>query len=453
MTNDLYFYGDAQSFGAGEQINVFVSDGALVLCETNGHCLPSGCYTAPEAVCAPFSALIASWNSDTPAGTAVEVQVRVRAQGKWSTWLSYGKWSPFLASRGSVPYEAHHEYVRLDTDTVTITGMGADAFQLRAFLYADADGNGPALRLLAASVRTARYAPQRGEPLQRCVPVPAYSQAIRDPQLVRGLANPTALAMLMNRFGEDVLPEEVALRCYDSTADSFDNHSFSTALAGCYGYECYPRFGDVAMLKQEIKHGFGCGVRVTATNTAAAVETGLPLAQGSAGEAKDHVLVVRGFEMDESGAEFVLVNDSLASCNAAAQRRYPLAEFEAAWNGVAYILHAKHHCHTLCPPYRIAACLPPAELPGEYALTVCGERRSLPVHFTQQSGVCTGSVCYALHEAHAYATTAHKCFFYGGVSENGNVLLDASVSAGAGLRFTVFVIGNAGVTYAAELIL
>lgn len=452
MGNNLFLYQDAQGFGTGEQSNVCIANDAVILCEANGRCVPSGCYTAPETVCTPFSKLVASWNSDTPEGTSVEVQVRVRAQGAWSAWLSYGKWSPFLSTRGSTVSDAQHPNVTLDTDTVCVAGPGADAFQLRVFLYASQEGAGPSVCLLAAALDYLRPACERGEPLNRSVPVPAYAQSIRDPRMASVMCSPTTIAMLMNRFGEDVLPEEAALACYDNTYGGFGNWSFTTALAGCYGYECYVRFADIAALKQEIKHGFGCGVSVRYTNcTVTATEQHLPFLEHSTGTTKGHLLVVRGFETADDGTEYVLVNDSYAGCDNAAQRRYLLEQFEAAWNGMAYILHAKCHRHTLCPPYRVAATLPRAELPGEYALTVCGERRSLPVNFLDIDGVCTGCVCYALHESHAYATTAHKCFFYGGISENGNVALDAGV--GNGLRFTAFIIGNAGITYAAELTL
>ncbi|MEG2931401.1 MAG: C39 family peptidase, partial [Ruthenibacterium sp.] len=390
MTNNLFLWNSAASFESGTLDNASTAEGTLTLSDADGRYPPVGCYTAQEVVCAPFAALVASWNTDTPVGTAVEVQVRVRVQGVWSAWLSYGKWSPFLARASVLCTLAPDAAVRMDTDTVTIAGPGADAFQLRVFLYSDKPHATPVLALLSAAVRLLRGDTQRGDALSRTVPVPSYSQSIREPRIASRICSPTAIAMLMNRYGEDILPEEAALACYDSAYKGFGNWSFTAALAGCYGYECYVRFCDLAALKNEIKHGFGCGVSVRYTNhPSIAAEKNLPLVEGTSGTTQGHLLVVRGFAQDDDGSEYVLVNDSFSSCDATAQRRYRLEEFEAAWSGVAYFLHTKHPRATLCPPYRIGAELRRADLPGEYALYLQGERRSLPVGFTHQNDVCT----------------------------------------------------------------
>ena len=451
MAKDLFLWNSADSFSDGAFDNVSVSDGAVTLEQAGGRFVQAGCYTTPEMQCALFTALVAGWNSDTPCGTAVEIQVRVLVQGQWSAWMSYGKWSPLIARASVKSTAAADAAVTLDTDTVSVAGPGAAAFQLRVFLYSDKPAATPAVRLLSASVRLARAAASTGDPMNRSVPVPAYSQSIRDPRIAGVMCSPTTIAMLMNRYGEDLLPEETALACYDSTYGGFGNWSFTTALAGCYGYECYARFTDIAALKQEIKHGYACGVSVRYTNNATtAAEKHLPLVGGTTGTTEGHLLVVRGFSVEEDGTEFVLVNDSFSSCDAAAQRRYRLSEFSAAWNGMAYILHPKRCCATLCPPTRRVAELHRADLPGEYALYLKGERHSLPVNFAQQGNTYTGCVCSALHETHAYATTAHKCFFYGSVSESGNLRLDLN-NAPAGTKFTVFVINNTGLADVAEL--
>ena len=51
------------------------------------------------------------------------------------------------------------------------------------------------------------------------------------------LAYPCALAMLANRWGADVLPEEVSYACYDTALGNCSNPSFAAAFLGCYGLE------------------------------------------------------------------------------------------------------------------------------------------------------------------------------------------------------------------------
>ena len=312
----------------------------------------------------------------------------------------------------------------------------------------------PSVYLLAASVRPTSWQRETGEALQhRCVPVPAYSQLIRDPRIGSVICSPTTVTMLMNRWGEDLLPEEVAHANYDYTYAGNGNWSFTTAIAGCYGYECYVAFADIAGLKKEIKNGFACGVSVHYADTPEhAEERGLPLLEGTTGCTDGHLMVVRGFETGEDGTEYVLVNDPYAPGDAAAQRRYRLDQFAHAWGGVAYFIHGKDGARAVAPPERVTGELRRTEIAGEYALFLRGERKSLATDFCEKDGLCTGTVCYTVQDGHAYATTAHKRFYYTNVSQAGNVLLDTAAMP-AGTRITAYIIGELGCMTVAGLTL
>lgn len=344
MTNHTFVLKDEKAFASGAFENTAYADGALRLEQYAGRYVQAGCYTTPEISAPAFNALVASWNAATPAGTAVELAVRVFAAGAWTPWMPYGKWSPFLR-RASLPVQHPEDAAAyLDTDMVNVRAPGgASLFQLRASLYTDDVRRSPSVYLLAASVRPTGWQRETGEALQhRCVPVPAYSQLIRDPRIGSVICSPTTVTMLMNRWGEDLLPEEVAHANYDYTYAGNGNWSFTTAIAGCYGYECYVAFADIAGLKKEIKNGFACGVSVHYADTPEhAEERGLPLLEGTTGCTDGHLMVVRGFETGEDGTEYVLVNDPYAPGDAAAQRRYRLDQFAHAWGGVAYFIHGK----------------------------------------------------------------------------------------------------------------
>mgnify|MGYP000033321063 FL=1 len=259
--------------------------------------------------------------------------------------------------------------------------------------------------------------------------------------------------MLMNRWGEDLLPEEVAHANYDYTYAGNGNWSFTTAIAGCYGYECYVAFADIAGLKKEIKNGFACGVSVHYADTPEhAEERGLPLLEGTTGCTDGHLMVVRGFETGEDGTEYVLVNDPYAPGDAAAQRRYRLDQFAHAWGGVAYFIHGKDGARAVAPPERVTGELRRTEIAGEYALFLRGERKSLATDFCEKDGLCTDTVCYTVQDGHAYATTAHKRFYYTNVSQAGNVLLDTAAMP-AGTRITAYIIGELGCMTVAGLTL
>lgn len=452
MEDRLFLFRDEKAFASGTFENVTYTDGALRLDQSAGRYVQAGCYTSPEVSARAFSALVASWNAATPAGTAVEVFARVLVCGVWSAWMSYGKWSPFLR-RASIPVtRPKGADAYLDTDQVRVCAPeGGTAFQLRICLYTNDTGITPAAFLLAASVRPLHWQRETGEPLyRRSIPVPAYSQSIRDPRIGSVICSPTTIAMLMNRWGEDLLPEEVAHANYDYTYKGNGNWSFTAAIAGSYGYECYVAFLDLADLKKEIKNGFACGVSVHYADTSAHADArSLPLLEGSIGATDGHLMVARGFETDADGTEYILCNDPYAKSDADAERRYLLEQFARAWNGVAYLMHGKNNARAFAAPSRVTGELRKTPLAGQYALYIKGERHSLPIDFCEQNGMCRGTICYTVQDGHAHATTAHKHFYYTDVTPTGDVLLDAAIPAGT--RITVYLIGELGRMLVAEL--
>ena len=56
---------------------------------------------------------------------------------------------------------------------------------------------------------------------------------------------------------------------------------------------------------------------------------------------------------------------------------------------------------------------------------------------------CMGTVCYTVRDAHAYATAAHKCFFYTGITPSGNIRLDTA-HLPAGTRMSIYLINSFG---------
>ena len=124
MTNHTFVLKDEKAFASGAFENTAYADGALRLEQYAGRYVQAGCYTTPEISAPAFNALVASWNAATPAGTAVELAVRVFAAGAWTPWMPYGKWSPFLR-RASLPVQHPEDAAAyLDTDMVNVRAPG-----------------------------------------------------------------------------------------------------------------------------------------------------------------------------------------------------------------------------------------------------------------------------------------------------------------------------------------
>ena len=209
--NTVVIFG-TEAFARGEMVNLALSTGALVLERTTGNYSPRGCYLTPVLPFSAFDRLMVSWGADTPRGTSLEAEVRVFCGDKWSGWYGFGRWSPFVSRAGVHQPEADPAW--MDGDVLCVPG-GAVKAQVRVFLYSEDPQITCALRLLAVSVRPRDWNRQEGPALDRALRIPAYSQLNRDPAFGAAGCLPVCVAMLMNRWGEDILPEELALAMYD----------------------------------------------------------------------------------------------------------------------------------------------------------------------------------------------------------------------------------------------
>ena len=104
----------------------------------------------------PFNDLVASWNALTPGKTQAEVYARLRVNGRWSAWMSWGVWGAHI-ERNCPDQEDDLVWANSyrdggDSSVNVKDGKTADAFQLKAVLRAGAEEpRMPVLTLLAAT--------------------------------------------------------------------------------------------------------------------------------------------------------------------------------------------------------------------------------------------------------------------------------------------------------------
>jgi hypothetical protein len=93
-----------------------------------------------------FDTLIPSWRATTPAGTWLELEVRVRSCGAWTQWFGMGVWGTGSVERYSVDGQEERSWQVL-TDTLRGTGpVFADAYRYRLTLFSEERGVSPAVR-------------------------------------------------------------------------------------------------------------------------------------------------------------------------------------------------------------------------------------------------------------------------------------------------------------------
>ena len=242
--NNLVLQG-TETFSRGQLDNVALENGSLVLDSVAGRSLQYGSYTTPEFAMPAFCNLNVSWNAYAPRNTMVEVRCRVYAGGAWTGWLSFGKWAPDYP-RSSVTSQSEDGMIFLMGDTVTVaTPGGGTGVQLQVNLSTNDDKVSPAVRLLAVAVRPLAWEKHSGHPLNRRLYLPEYCLEAHDPAFGRDMDLPLVMAALMNRWGEDILPEEVAYVMEDMASGSTGNAAFAAAAAGCCGYPCWQAWMDL----------------------------------------------------------------------------------------------------------------------------------------------------------------------------------------------------------------
>lgn len=472
-SDHTYIISSAKDFTAGTRQNVIIhqrpGDGAITLKKSRGNYARDGVFVSPEISTDKFDYMIASWNSDTPTGTYVEIQARAfvshynsddQLVEDWSTWRSWGKWGTNSARASISDMSDPLAYVDVDTFTVRGNrGEAANKFQIKAILHTDNPRVAPSVRLLGASTELGWNSTSKHPTtttLNKDIVTPAYSQMIRDPKIANSICSPTTITMAMNRMGENLLLEETALRNYDYDYEGFGNWAFSAALAGSYGYSSYSIFTDIDGLKKQIAKGYPVGVSVKYTNDPS--NTRYPYLEGSPGTTPGHLILVRGFETI-NGQDYVIVNDSFAPSDDTAVRKYKVDQFQKAWaNGVAYIVHSKERGAGYAAAKRVRATLHATKQDNEYALYAGFKKISIPADFTADVSPLTeksGTLAYTISDGRKYATDAQKKFYYTHETADGNIALDVKKLEanlnGKSAKLTLYVFGTKENNYVATL--
>jgi len=349
-----------------------VSDGALRLAEGE----TDGEYVSEIFETEAFEYMVASWNAEVPEGTYVEVQARAYVDMKkaWTDWLTWGKWSRNIAKRASVSETT--DLALVDTDIFTIRGSDgetASLVQLKVILHSDDAAVTPVLEQVCATYKntldgqyitpTQTYSAYEGElPASVKLEVPAISQMVREPSIGNVMCSATTMCIMLNYYGEDLLPEQVGLLNWDYYYEGFGNWPFTVAVAGMFGYESYVQYADFDVVRNELANGHivGINVKYSADPNGSYPYLENAAMSGTAG----HLITLTGYETVD-GVEYFYSTDPAAGSDEGTYRRYRADQLLECWSQrIAYIVHDKEQ--DITPIEVVDAKLVPVE--GEFHL-------------------------------------------------------------------------------------
>ncbi|NBE52915.1 peptidase C39 family protein [Streptomyces boluensis] len=317
-------------------------------------------WTAPEhRLTVPATELVASWNSRTPSGTWLQVELRgTYSDGKRSPWYVMGRWTSGDDREGDADADAIRRTsvdgqkdgkTSVWTDTLAVDdpakGLRVTAYQLRLTLYRKpGSGVTPTVWRLGAmgSDIPDRFTVPASEPgLAAELKVPRYSQNThvgQYPEYDNGgeaWCSPTSSQMILEHWGRKPSADDLAWVnpdfadpqvchaarfTYDYQYEGCGNWPFNAAYAATYKdmQAVVTRLGSLTDLETLI----GAGIPVITSQSFLAKElTGA--GYGTAG----HLMTVIGFT--EGGD--VIANDPASPSNDAVRRVYKRREWENIW--------------------------------------------------------------------------------------------------------------------------
>ena len=474
--SNLFKLTTAEEFAEGEMEGlepVAVGDGAVRLSDG----ALEGTFISPEFYCANFTKMVACWNASIEDGASVEIFARARKEGpdteevKWSDWLTWGEFSPYISRGSSQGKNGFGGYV--DQDTFTSSGGYLDGFQMKAVVRrASADVESPVLRQLTMTFSGGDMVPTYAEetvdlPAKALCPSPAYSQEIRWSAVADSICSPTTISVIMNTIDPelDLLPEEVALASKDFGESIFGSWSFCCAFAGCYGYPCYCQYGGRDVLLQELAKGHPVGLSVAYSPKS------LTGAWDSTG---GHLITIIGYEYEDGVMDddhlYFYSSDSYSAKDCESYRRYKWTQMEKLdCSFVCYVVPSDVREEECVGVTRVQAQISEGTEPGTWIFTDA-EGVQLPlddfrsgkgfVAYTVE-GVGTDMTAdtyesdWSIVYPNAVNVTANNTFNYIRAESDSSFVLDKDAVLQANgvedAKITVYAISETGYMYIAEM--
>ncbi len=292
-----------------------------------------------------FDTVIPSWNAITPAGTWVQIELRVfrPTDSHWTTYYNLGVWAS-----GTETIERHSVDGQTDadgyvsTDTLFLRGAPVySRFQYRLTLFTTNLQVSPSVRLISVMTSDSY---KEADGLNIASDQQAWGHELNVPMRSQVIykkggsvwCSPTSTSMVLAYWGHSVPVPDAAAATYDYVYDGNGNWPFNTAWAGSYGLEAYvTRMSSMAQVEEWISAG------VPVIMSYAFAEGELPNAPISSTDG--HIMVIRGFDANGN----VIVNDPAGPADNAVRYVYDRATLERLWlshsGGTVYLVYPKGH--------------------------------------------------------------------------------------------------------------
>ncbi len=317
VPNNVLILADGD-FCHGISKGIELSNNELALAENHIR----GSFQSQEYSVLDYVDVVPSWNSWTPEGTSIELQVRVRQGDKWSRWFSYGQWSDMGRNSG-LPLGQQDDMAQMDMGQLRLlkgTGQGVQ-YQLQ-LTRANPATPSPRVRRVAFS-----WPPDLGNAdytnVEIALDVPPRPQ-LPVPEIGNRICSPTSLSMVMAYHGVVQDVEQVAAGVRDNESGIYGSWIYNVAYASERGFAAWvQRCHSMNDVKAYLLQGLPivASIKIAAKKDLEGAHNAYP---------HGHLVVVTGLTHRE-GQDYVLVNDPACHQEQDVPRHYRLDQFVRAW--------------------------------------------------------------------------------------------------------------------------
>ncbi|MBF4695188.1 C39 family peptidase [Fusibacter ferrireducens] len=292
-----------------------------------------GIYESEVIEVTPFTSLVMSWCSKTHENTSVEIWIKIRTEGRWSSWFSYGKWSDQGNNTGS--FSGQKDILAtLDVDLLLVNRGHADACAVRVELFRkDVEIPTPLFEnyyIAFKPYESSDKAPFVDQTVDISLKVQAYSQ-LDIPEIGNKICSPTCVAMVMAYYGLEKQITDTAKGVMDNGTGIYGNWSYNVAYANERGFKSYvERLENLHEISLYLKEGIPliASIKVKELEALHGVYQTYP---------SGHLVVITGL-FYKDGKYYFRVNDPAASTSDKVPRVYLVEEFLNVWNGIVYVI-------------------------------------------------------------------------------------------------------------------
>lgn len=289
-----------------------------------------GSYESPIFKANNFKTLVGSWAAISNTKTTAELQVRVRVDGVWSKYFSYGSFGLGLENK---MFDQSDTVAKLDDDIIFINNnKTADAFQYKVILKRDTPSDESAkLSLVAITLEIPDYVYNvdiSNLPSKVEYDLPNLYQ-IDVPGIGNSICSPTSAAMMLmyhgHEFSDKELPHRESaklLREYNSGI--YGNWVFNTVGMSAFGENTYVQ--RIYSFEELLHHLATVGPVALSIKG----DTGRYYTNG-------HLLVVSGYEITPSGRNILVHDPNLPEV----EYKYSESIFNRITRNVIYVMEAK----------------------------------------------------------------------------------------------------------------